>query len=104
MNESLVTVNFHGNLAEAIGTKWEVSVPSFPEAMHAINTMSENKLREYFLSPKNIYGRYKVFVNEEEIPFEENLELSELNLQIEDLSSIEIILLVVLILQLIFTI
>lgn len=92
MKESLVTVNLHGNLAEEVGTKkWEVSVTSFPEAMHAINIMSENKLREYFLSPKNIYCRYKVFVNEEEIPFEKNLELSELNLQREDLSSIEII-------------
>jgi len=92
MNESLVKINFHGNLAEAVGkNKWEVSVSSFPEAMHAINTLSENRLREYFLSPKSLHGRYKVFVNEKEIPFEGNLETSELNLKREDLSSIEIV-------------
>jgi len=92
MKESLVTVNLHGNLAEAVGKKkWEVLVSSFPEAMHAINIMSKNNLRKYFLSPQGIYARFKVFVNEQEIPFENKIELNELNLHREDLSTIEII-------------
>jgi predicted phage tail protein len=92
MRDSLVKVNFHGNLASEVGGKeWEVFVTSFPEAMHAINIMSENKLRKYFLQPSNLRSRYKVLVNDKEIPFSNNLELNELNLEREDMSTIEII-------------
>jgi len=92
MRESLVKVNLHGRLGEAVGQKeWEVSVTSFPEALHAINVMSEDKIRKFCLSPQDAMSKYKVFVNGEEMPFTKNLELNELNLKREDLDTIEIV-------------
>ena len=92
MKESLVKVNLHGELGKAVGQKeWEVYVTSFQEALHAINIMSEDKIRRFCLSPQSAMSKYKVLVNEKEIPFTKNLELSELNLKREDLSTIEIV-------------
>jgi predicted phage tail protein len=92
MRDSLVKVNLHGKLGEAVGQKeWEVSVTSFPEALHAINIMSEDKIRKFCLSPQYAMSKYKIFVNEKEIPFTKNPELHELNLKREDLSTIEIV-------------
>jgi predicted phage tail protein len=53
--------------------------------------MSENKIREFCLDPRNATSKYKIFVNEKEIPFTKNLELNELSLKREDLGVIEIV-------------
>tara|TARA_Y100000310_G_scaffold294574_1_gene325149 strand:+ start:31 stop:666 length:636 start_codon:yes stop_codon:yes gene_type:complete len=82
MKNDLTKVILHGTLGEAVGRKeWELNIGSANEAMHAINSQTSDSVRRYFLDIRNLYGRYKVLVNGEEIStgtkFLEQYELSQ---------------------------
>lgn len=68
--DKTVEIFLHGKLGEAVGKDhWELSVQSPAEALYAINIMSKDSIRKYFLKPLNSYARYKVLVNDKEVPF-----------------------------------
>jgi len=82
MKNNLTKVTLHGSLGKAAGREeWDLNISSANEAMHAINSQTEESIRRYFLDTKNLYGRYKILINEKEISagtkFLEQYELSQ---------------------------
>jgi len=93
---NLTKINLHGSIGEAVGrTEWELKVRSAAEALHAINLQSGEALKRYFFKTENAYGRFKVLLNGEEIPYPEqkllNREETDLTIQRDDIDTLDII-------------
>ncbi len=68
--DKVVEIFLHGEMGKAIGKDhWSLNVKSPAEALHAINVLSKDSIRKFFLKPSNGYARYKVLVNDKEVPF-----------------------------------
>ena len=88
----MAEVTLHGKLAEAAGNdKWSLKVKSVAEAMHAINTQTNESLRKHFLKRENAYGRYRVIVNGEDVAQITDLKFNEITLEREDFKKVDII-------------
>ena len=60
---SLTKVTLHGNLGKEIGKDWKLEVESIPEAMHAINVMTDSKLFKTIIENDKQNVKYRVLVN-----------------------------------------
>ena len=60
---SLTKVTLHGNLGKEIGKDWKLEVESIPEAMHAINVMTDSKLIKTIIENDKQNVKYRVLVN-----------------------------------------
>tara|TARA_Y100000593_G_scaffold749_1_gene1410 strand:- start:27853 stop:28482 length:630 start_codon:yes stop_codon:yes gene_type:complete len=87
-----IKFNLHGNLGESLSRKeWNVNVGSVAEGIHAINMQSDRSIQRFFLKQENMYARYKVLVNDKEIPFNGNLKENELTMMRNDIDTVDII-------------
>tara|TARA_Y100000593_G_scaffold91646_1_gene181061 strand:- start:685 stop:1350 length:666 start_codon:yes stop_codon:yes gene_type:complete len=60
----LTKIKLHGILGEKVGQKvWDLRVKSVPEAIHAIDTISDRKLCKSILENEKQNIKYKVLVN-----------------------------------------
>ncbi len=93
MKKKLTKIILHGSLGEATGKKeWDLSVNSASEALHAINTQTNDSIRRYFFKPQNAYGRYKILINEKEISVSSKIsELNELSIKREEFNRLDVI-------------
>lgn len=89
MKTALITL--HGELGERVGKEWRLSVSSVSEAIHAINVMTDNKLKKTFWNhdAKNI--KYKVLINENPILRVDKLESSEIFLRSKNIKTIDFV-------------
>lgn len=94
----LTRINLHDSLGDFIGRKtWELKVSSVPEAIRAINTMTNGKLFRYLSDEQNKNQEYEVLVNNKTLipPNRESvvddLDKSEFALQYDNLESIDIV-------------
>lgn len=60
---SLTKITLHGNLGEQVGKEWSLEVESVPEAMHAINVMTDRKLFKAIIENDKQNIKYKVLIN-----------------------------------------
>ena len=97
MND-LPKIIVHGSLGKELGRQeWEIDIRSGSEALHAINCLTGDGIKKYFLKPQNAYGRYKVLINEKEIPFPFNPETksfimdNEFSVRRDDIKTIDIV-------------
>lgn len=75
----MTLITLHGKLGEVVNRKnWKLKVNSVKEALHAIDTQSKNKLRNYLLEAENKSLEYKVIVNDKEIETSEDISLENL--------------------------
>jgi|10_taG_2_1085330.scaffolds.fasta_scaffold01081_2 predicted phage tail protein len=80
----MVEIKLHGELGEKVGSRWDLSVKSVSEAVHAIEIMSGRKLFDY-LSENSLDQKYEILINEKEVrlseelinPIEKTIETSE---------------------------
>ena len=90
-------VNLHGKLGEVVGCNWELSVSSVAEAINAIEVLSKRKLFKHLLEEEMHHARYKVYINEEEIEFDDDYEdiekiaETEVCMNFKELKSIDIV-------------
>jgi len=89
----MTKITFHGELGEELGKTHTLKVRSVPEALHAIDIMSDSKLRKFFIDEKNRYKKYQIIVNGKVIPFPgvNKLQNSEVLLQNEKLKTVEFV-------------
>jgi len=89
MKTALITL--HGDLGERVGREWRLNVSSVSEAIHAINVMTDNKLKKAFWNhgAKNI--RYKVLVNQNPILPSDKFENSEVFLRSKGIKTIDFV-------------
>tara|TARA_R100000152_G_scaffold15066_2_gene6994 strand:+ start:5730 stop:6389 length:660 start_codon:yes stop_codon:yes gene_type:complete len=59
----LTKITLHGNLGEQVGKDWELQVESIPEAMHAINVMTNKKLFKTIIENDKQNVKYRVLVD-----------------------------------------
>ena len=64
---SLTKVTLHGNLGKEIGKHWELDVESIPEAMHAINVMTNRGFFKKIINNDKQNIKYRVLVNGESV-------------------------------------
>lgn len=75
----MTLITLHGKLGEVVNRKnWKLKVNSVKEALHAIDTQSKNKLRNYLLEAENKSLEYKVIVNDKEIGTSEDISFENL--------------------------
>lgn len=75
----MTLITLHGKLGEVVNRKnWKLKVNSVKEALHAIDTQSKNKLRNYLLEAENKSLEYKVIVNDKEIGISEDINFENL--------------------------
>jgi predicted phage tail protein len=80
----MVEIKLHGELGEKVGSRWDLSVKSVSEAVHAIEIMSGRKLFDY-LAENSLNQKYEILINEKEVrlseelinPIEKTIETSE---------------------------
>lgn len=91
--DNFIEIYLHGSLATATGREyWKLKAESAAEALHAINAQTHDSLRRYFLKTQNAYGRFKVILNDKEIPFDKNLKQNnELYMKRDDIKRIDIV-------------
>ena len=89
MKTALITL--HGELGERVGKEWKLNVSSVSEAIHAINVMTDNKLKKTFWNhdAKNI--RYRVLVNKNPILRSDKFENSEIFLKNKKIKTIDFV-------------
>ncbi len=88
----MTTVRLHGKLGEAVGRKeWELDVSTVSEALYAINTQSDEKIRQFFIQRENSYARYKVLVNGEETSPSLNIKENELTIRLGEIKEVDIV-------------
>lgn len=93
--DKVVDIFLHGRLGKAVGKEhWKLNVESPAEALYAINIMSKDSIRKFFLKPLNGYAKYRVLINDREIPFlyDENFfKNNELLIKSNDFKKLDII-------------
>ena len=91
------TIRLHGQLGETVGNEWDLLVSSVAEAVSAIETLSKRKLFKYLLEEEKKNIRYKVYINEKEVEFDDDYEdiekiaKTEVCMEFDDLQSIDIV-------------
>ena len=60
---NLTKITLHGNLGKEVGKDWELEVESVPEAMHAINIMSNRKFFKTIIENDKQNVKYRVLVD-----------------------------------------
>jgi len=87
----LVRVKLHGELGATTGQEeWNLHVNSAGEAIHAINSQTNDSIRRYFLEGR-LTTKYKVLINKEMVEPNGNLTENELSLERNNLKNIDII-------------
>ena len=95
-NLNLVNIRLHSILGEAIGDSWNLAVKSVGEAIHAINSLTQNKLFK-FLDDKDKEGvKYQVLVDGRKFKHDgninqENIRKTELAAINPDIKTIDIV-------------
>ena len=90
-------IRLHGQLGEAVGKEWDLLISSVAEAMNAIESLSKRKLFKHLLEEEKRHVRYKVYINEKEVEFDddyENIEKiaeTEVCMEFDNLESIDIV-------------
>ena len=59
----LIDIKLHGILGEEVGSNWKLKVKSIFEALHAINVLSKNKLKLFFIRKSKENVVYQIAVN-----------------------------------------
>ena len=67
MKEGLTTITLHGKLGKQVGEKFNMSVKSVSEALHAIEICSGRKLYKSLIKSDKKNIKYRVLVNGEDI-------------------------------------
>lgn len=96
-----VKIKLFGELGEYVKfDSWELDVKSVQEAIHAINTLTNNRFSEYFFKKNKLYAKYRILINGRDFMSpvdtinENNWELyrqSELVIKKNDLKTIDIV-------------
>ena len=60
---SLTKITLHGSLGKKVGKDWELQVESIPEAMHAINVMTNREFFKTIIDNDKQNVKYRVLVN-----------------------------------------
>ena len=69
-------VKLHGKLGRFVGKdEWKLNVSSVGEAMHAVNSQSNDSIRKFFLKRENMYSGYDVLINNVKTNPSENIKL-----------------------------
>jgi len=64
MKEKLVQVKLHGHLGKAVKkSKWSLAIKSAAEAMNAINSLTNNKLKKRLIKDHRNNVKYNVLIN-----------------------------------------
>ena len=73
LKDDRVKVNLRGVLGRRLNKKvWRLSVNSISEALHAINSNTNNKLHKIFLDHKKNNIKYQILINKKPFKIEEN--------------------------------
>lgn len=92
MKKNLVKITLHGKLADIVQKEtWELDVCSGAEAIHAINSQSDEKLRKYFLSQEKKDFRYDVLINGKKTKNNGDLSYNELSMPRNNIETIDFI-------------
>ena len=87
----LVKIKLHGELGATTGTEeWSLDVLSVGEAIHAINSQTNDSIRKYFLGGR-LTTKYKILINEKIVEPNGDLIHNELSLERTNLRSIDIV-------------
>ncbi|MEK6884379.1 MAG: hypothetical protein AABY22_32405 [Nanoarchaeota archaeon] len=94
-----VKISLHGILGEKIGEKWNLSVKSVSEAIHAINILSHRKFYKELAENDKNNIKYQILVDNNKLEGIENLEIndteairnSEFCIQRSNIKSIDIV-------------
>tara|TARA_Y100001973_G_C5033192_1_gene249086 strand:- start:59 stop:679 length:621 start_codon:yes stop_codon:yes gene_type:complete len=85
-------VKLHGKLGRFVGKdEWKLNVSSVGEAMHAVNSQSNDSIRKFFLKRENMYSGYDVLINNVKTNPSENIKLNDLTISRDDIERIDII-------------
>ena len=88
----LVKVKLHGVLGSKLGQKeWNLNVSSVNEAIYAINTNTDFKLRKILLDHQKSNIKYGVFVNRKNLQNNRKIKTSTLFLRHKNLKTIDIV-------------
>lgn len=79
---NLVKINLFGELGTFVGsTNWELDISSVSEAINAINVITENKFKEFFIKKNKLQAKYRVLINGRDFDCPEQ-EINEKNWQL----------------------
>ena len=85
-------VKLHGKLGRFVGKdEWKLNVSSVGEAMHAVNSQSNDSIRKFFLKRENMYSGYDVLINNVKTNPSENVKFNDLTISRDDIERIDII-------------
>ncbi len=85
-------VKLHGKLGRFVGKdEWKLNVSSVGEAMHAVNSQSNDSIRKFFLKRENMYSGYDVLINNVKTNPSENVKFNDLTIIRDDIERIDII-------------
>ena len=93
---NLVNIRLHSLLGEAIGETWNLAIQSVGEAVHAINSLTQNKFFK-FLDDKDKEGvKYQILINGREFKHKEkitvdNIKETELAVRNPEIRTVDIV-------------
>ncbi len=88
----MAIINLHGKLAEEVGKdQWNIDVTSVSEAIHAINSQSDDAIRKFFIRKENSYARYDVLINDQKTTPSDDKAYNDLTLERNDIEQIDIV-------------
>ena len=88
----MAIINLHGKLAEEVGKdQWNIDVTSVSEAIHAINSQSDDAIRKFFIRKENSYARYDVLINDQKTTPSDDKVYNDLTLERSDIEQIDIV-------------
>ncbi len=96
----LVKVRLLGDLGRYVKPEWNLAINSVKEAVHAINTLTNNSFSNYFIKQNKLQAKYRVIINGRDFTSpvtelnETNYEMvnqSELVMKKKDLETIDIV-------------
>ena len=88
----MAIINLHGKLAEEVGKdQWNIDVTSVSEAIHAINSQSDDAIRKFFIRKENSYARYDVLINDQKTTPSDDKTYNDLTLERNDIEQIDIV-------------
>ena len=89
----MVKIKLHGDLGDQINKEYLLKVYSVSEAIHAIDTLTHSKLRQYLFDQKNRFKKYTLLVNGKvnKAPALKDIKGSEACMNHKNLKTIDII-------------
>ena len=93
MQETKVKVTLHGALGEKMGKReWNLCVSSISEALHAINTLTDQKLNKTFYDFDRKRMKFGILINKKEFEIEDDRSQDNaVFLKMSNLESIDIV-------------